>query len=110
VVLFEKFAEEFFDLGFGRTQRSPPGSGGAIHTALGLPVPHLAGDEITLLFQSVQDRIQRAGAQFVSMPAQFFDHRQAVKRFFSRVVQDMQPDQASIQFSIIHSDCSVQIC
>jgi len=54
----------------------------------------------------MENRIERSGAQFVSVVLQFFDHAHPANGFFFCVVQDMQPHKSSEemleQLGVVH--------
>lgn len=57
------------------------------------------GGEEAVLFQLVQYRIERAGAEMIAVPPQFLDHVQAEYAFFGSVVQNVDADEAQKQVS-----------
>ena len=56
-------------------------------------------------FQSVKQRIQRARANLITMPAQLRDHPLAMKRLFARVMQDVRfpKAQQNLALKFFHS-------
>lgn len=48
----------------------------------------------------MKHRVQRSRTQPVPVTLQLFDHAQAKDRFFARMVQDVDTDQAGQQFLI----------
>jgi hypothetical protein len=48
----------------------------------------------------VQQRVERSGTQFVAVPGELFDHPQTENRTLASVIQDVDADQARIEFLI----------
>ena len=100
-IILEKLAEklahlelrsgECFCSQFGRSVNAP---GDAAR-------PFLGRSQIAAFLKPVQDRIQSASTQFVAVSSQFLDHCQPINRLLHRMMQNMQPDQASVEEPII---------
>jgi hypothetical protein len=93
----KKFAEQFPDLLFRGLQCPLTGWSRPIHAANFPGKVVLLGTEQTILFESVENRVQRPRAELISVPSQLFDHAQAEDSLFCRVVKDMETDEAGIQ-------------
>lgn len=50
-------------------------------------------DEVTRLFQSMENGINRPRADVIAMMPQFLDHFVAVNRVFGSVMKDVYPDE-----------------
>src|ERR1051326_5740711 len=76
----DQFAEQLANLSLGGGQCFSPVRCGAIHLAQRFAVAFFAGAEIALLFERVQQRIQAAGADAVTVAGEFLDHAEAENR------------------------------
>ena len=86
-----------------------PGRGCAIHPTYAPVVLRRAGPQQSLPFHAVQNRVERAGAQPIAVPAQLVDHLLAEDWTFSGVMEKMEPDEPGVEVSIYHrisiTDC-----
>lgn len=48
----------------------------------------------------MQQWVERAGTQFVTVAAEFFDKPQPINGLFRGVVEDMQPDETRVELLI----------
>ena len=74
--------------------------GGLVDAAERFSIAELAGAEITLLLEVVEQGIKAAGADAVAVARKLFDHAEAEDGFFGGVVEDVEPDEAGIQVAI----------
>jgi hypothetical protein len=57
----------------------------------------------------MEDGIQRARADAISVPGQLFDHAETEDLPFHSVVKDVKPDESGVQVSIVRSHTQVGI-
>ena len=62
----------------------------------------LRRNEVSALFESMQDWIERTGTELVAVTTKFFDQRQAVDSFLDGMMKDMQADQSCIKMFFVH--------
>lgn len=74
-----------------------------IDPALAPAGPFQARSQVSPLFHGVQHRVEGAGAELVPVPPQFLDHPLAVQVALGRVMQDVQPDEASQKVLVFHT-------
>src|SRR5208283_2102729 len=73
-----------------------------VHPSSRAPEPLLGRAKIPLLLQSVQDWVQRARAQSISVPGECLDHRKPIQRACGSVMQQMQANQAPVESTVSH--------
>jgi hypothetical protein len=100
--VLEHFAEELVHAFPGLDEGFATGCRCAVHPAYTPVVLSGAGPQQSLPFHPVQNRVQRAGAQAVSVSAQLVDHFLPKDWTFSSVMEKMQPDEPRVQISICH--------
>src|SRR5208282_380972 len=87
------------------TRRNP------VHASSRAPESSLGRAQISLLLQSVRDRVQRARAQSVPVSGEFFDHRKPIERARGSVMHEVQANQTTVVPAVRHSRASlVQWC
>lgn len=100
-IVLEQFAEQFVHLDFGGGEGFFAGLGGGVDPASDTARSLLRRGQQTPLLKTMQDRIEGARAHLVAVPSQLLDHRKPVDRLMRRMVQNVQPDQAGVEKSII---------
>src|SRR5512146_2202383 len=84
----QQFAQQLAGLGLGRLERPPPGGGGTVHA------PHVGADprrrrpQIATPLQSMQQRVDSAGAELVAAAPQVFNDAQTKNRSSGGVLQN----------------------
>ena len=70
--------------------------------ATGAPAsPSHSGLQVALALEGMQQRIERAGTDSISVASQLLHHPLPIEFPLHRVVQDMQPDQAGQKFLVL---------
>jgi hypothetical protein len=101
-LLLEHLAEQFLHALPPNPERSPARRCRSIDTAIPALAERQAGPQVPLAFHAVQDGIERARAQSVTMSTKFVDHRLAEDRPLSRVMKDVESDETRIQVAVYH--------
>jgi len=84
--------KQFGDLRFGCFERLSPKRSSRIEFTQRLAFALLGGTQIALLFESVENRIERSWANSISMPREFVAHSETKDGMLSGMVQHMEPD------------------
>ena len=90
-------------------ERLAAGRRRAVHAPVPPAVQRRAGAQVALPLHAVQDRIQRAGAQPIAVPAQLVDHRLAEDRALRGVMENVEPDQSGVEIAIYHRNSSSKV-
>ena len=100
--MFEHLTEQFLYALSSHHERLPTHSRGPVHTPVSAAVQGQPRAHVSLAFHPVQNRVQRACTQTVSVPPEFVDHRLAEDGAFGCMMQDMEANQTGVEITINH--------
>src|SRR5581483_9116649 len=101
LLALEHLTEQLLDTPARGRERAPAERGRAVHAPRAPAVALVPGSEVTLPLHRVQDRVQRPGAEPVSMASELVDHPLPEHGAGRSVVQDVEPDEAAVQAPIV---------
>lgn len=98
---FDNFPEQFANPVPRSRKGQPAGSCRTVDLAAGFAVSQFRRTDIPLFLQTMQDRIERAGAYLVAMTPKLFEHSQAENRLLASVMENVEANQPRIELAII---------
>src|SRR4051794_29213850 len=98
---FHQFSEELSDFTLGRGQCASSEWCCAVDLPERLAVADFRNGKVPNSLHPVKHRIKTAGADAVSMARKLLDHTEPEYWAFHCVMQDVQPDQAGVQLTIV---------
>ena len=100
--VLEELPEELADFLLRGSERCSSFSRGPVEPPAGAARPPVVRPEVSRPFHSVENGVERPGAQLIAVMRQLLDNPEAVDRLLGGVVEDMQPDESRIKILFVH--------
>jgi hypothetical protein len=96
LLAFDKFSEQFAHFRLGSLERLPAKRRRSINFPERFASPLFLHAKVALFLQPMQERVEAAGTDSVSVPSQFLGHAETKDRPFNSVVEDVEAYQTRV--------------
>jgi hypothetical protein len=111
--MLEEFAIQFTHLPFELVESFPSTRSGAIEAPFLGSGAYRCRTQVSFLFEAMENGVEGAGAQFISVMGQFLDDAQSEDRFFRSMMEDMKANETAndvtIDFRYRHATLSLYV-